>query len=80
MKNIKVLGTGCRKCHALKSNADAAVKELNLNIEVEYVTDYMDIARHGVMTTPALVINDKVVSIGKLISTEDIIKLINKYN
>ena len=57
--SIKVLGSGCKKCHDLNEITKAAVKELGINIEVEYVTDMQKIASYGVMSTPALVINEK---------------------
>lgn len=78
IKSIKVLGSGCKKCHDLNEITKAAVKELGMDIEVEYVTDMQKIASYGVMSTPALVINEKVVSMGKVLKKEDIIKLLKK--
>ena len=57
--SIKVLGSGCKKCHDLNEITKAAVKELGINIEVEYITDMEKIISYGVMSMPALVINEK---------------------
>ncbi len=76
--SIKVLGSGCKKCHDLNEITKAAVKELGMDIEVEYVTDMQKIASYGVMSTPALVINEKVVSFGKSLKTAEVIELLKK--
>ena len=70
--NIKILGTGCPKCKKLEENTRIAIKELGSDALVEKVTDLEQIMDYGVMITPALVIDDKVVSSGKLLSTADI--------
>lgn len=75
---IKVLGACCKKSLRTFENAQLAVKELGLDAEVENVGDPGEIARYGVMTTPALVIDDKVVSFGKYLETKDIVKIIQK--
>jgi small redox-active disulfide protein 2 len=75
---IEVLGTGCPKCKQLTANAEAAVKELNIQAQVVKVTDIDKITEYGVMMTPALVIDGKVVSSGKLLSKDDIKKIITK--
>jgi small redox-active disulfide protein 2 len=67
---IEILGTGCKKCQQLETNAKQAVTNLNLTAEVSHVTDPIEIAMRGVMTTPAMTI--KLVSKGKVISTEQI--------
>ncbi len=72
---IKILGTGCPNCKKLKSNAKAAVKELGIDAEVEEVTEIPKIMEYGIMSTPALVINEEVVSIGA-ISSEEIKRLL----
>ena len=76
--SIKVLGPGCKSCHELNEAAVAAVKELGMDLEVEYITDMETIVSYGVMSMPALVINEKVVSMGKALKTADIIKLLKK--
>ncbi len=75
---IKVLGTGCAKCKKLEENALKAIAETGLDASVEKVTDLNKIMDYGVMMTPALVIDDKVVAAGKLLSAGDIINLIKK--
>jgi small redox-active disulfide protein 2 len=69
---IEILGTGCKKCQQLEANAKQAVTNLNLTAEVSHVTDPIEIAMRGVMTTPAMIINGKLVSKGQVISTEQI--------
>jgi len=69
---IEILGTGCKKCHQLEANAKQAVANLNLTAEVLHITDPVEIAMRGVMTTPAMTVNGKVVSKGQVISPEQI--------
>ncbi len=73
---IKVLGSGCKNCHTLYENAQEAVKASGLNVEVEYITDLQQVMEYGVMSMPALVINEQVVSMGKVLKVEDIEKLL----
>ena len=73
---IKILGSGCKKCVTLADNTKAALSDLGLQAEVLKVTDFAQIAAHGVMSTPALVIDDKVVSVGKVLSSEEISRLL----
>ena len=75
---IKVLGAGCKSCHQQLEYVKEAVKNLGLNIEVEYVTDMAKIMEYGVMSMPAIVINEKVVSMGKVIKTSDVEALLQK--
>ncbi len=75
---IKVLGPGCKKCQDLEKSVIEAIAKLNLNEGFEHVTDFAAIARYGVMNTPALVIDGKVVSVGKVLKTDEVIALINK--
>ena len=72
MKKIQILGTGCPKCKQLMSNAGAAVKELGLEYEIEKIEDIGKIIQFGVMGTPALVVDGKVKSVGKVLSPEQI--------
>jgi len=67
---IQVLGTGCPKCKKLADMAEKVARELNLDYELEKVTDINKIISFGVMTTPALVVDGKVVIAGKLPSEE----------
>lgn len=75
---IKVLGAGCKSCHEQFENAKKAVEELGLSVEVEYITDMEKIMAYGVMSMPAIVINEKVVSMGKALKSAEVIKLIGK--
>ncbi len=75
---IKVLGTGCPSCHALLESTKAAVKNMGTSVDVEYVTDLQKIMEYGVMSMPALVVNEKVVSMGKALKTADVEKLLHK--
>lgn len=76
--NVKVLGGGCDKCNALEQNVKEALCELGMTDEIEHVTDFGQIAAMGVMTTPALVIDSKVVSMGKVLSKDDAVKALKK--
>lgn len=76
--SIKVLGAGCKSCNELYENTKAAVSALGLNTEVEYVTDMKKIMEYGVMSMPAVVVNEKVVSMGKVLKAADVEKLIRK--
>jgi small redox-active disulfide protein 2 len=69
---IEILGTGCKKCQQLEANAKEAVANLDLVAEVLHITDPIEIAMRGVMSTPAMAINGKVVSKGHVISPEQI--------
>ena len=73
---IKVLGAGCKSCHEQYENAKKAVAELGLSIEVEYITDMEKVMSYGVMSMPAIVVNDTVVSMGKILKTADVVKLL----
>ena len=75
---IKVLGAGCKSCHEQYENAKAAVKALGLSAEVEYVTDLEKVMGYGVMSMPAIVVNEKVVSTGKVLKAADVEKLLHK--
>ncbi len=75
---IKVLGAGCKSCHEQYENAKAAVQALGLNVEVEYITDMEKVMEYGVMSMPAIVVNDQVVSMGKVLKTADVEKLLHK--
>ena len=79
--NIIVLGGGCKSCHTLLLNTQQAAKNLGLDLEVEYITDMEKIMTYGVMQMPLLVVNEKVVSYGKVLSaaqTEDILRKAGK--
>ncbi len=75
---IKILGTGCTKCNTLEKHTLKALEKANIEATVNKVDDIVEIMQYGVMTTPALVIDDKVAVKGKVPSVEDIVKLITK--
>jgi len=75
---IKVLGAGCKRCHEQFENAKKAVEELGLSIEVEYITDMEKVMSYGVMSMPAIVVNEKVVSMGKVLKSAEVVKLLGK--
>ena len=73
---IKILGSGCPNCKLLEANVLKAIKEMKIKANVEKVTDIAKIIEYGVMSTPALVIDKKVVSYGKVLTSEEIKKLL----
>ncbi len=75
---IKILGTGCSNCKKLEANAKDAVKKLGVNAEIVKVEDIKDIMSYGIMRTPALVIDEKVKSYGKVASVDDIAAMIKE--
>lgn len=75
---IKVVGTGCRKCKALLAATEQAVKDSGVQADIEYITDMMKIAETGVLRTPGLLINDKIVSSGKVLEAPAVAELIEK--
>ena len=75
---IKVLGAGCKSCHEQYENAKEAVKAMGLSVEVEYITDMQKVMEYGVMSMPAIVVNERVVSMGKVLKAADVEKLLRK--
>ena len=70
---IKVLGTGCcSKCAILTRNAEDAVKAMGINASVEEITDIEKIISYGIIRTPALVVDEKVISVGKVLTVDEI--------
>ncbi|WP_339760267.1 thioredoxin family protein [uncultured Sulfitobacter sp.] len=69
---IKILGSGCKKCVTLGDNAKAAAEAAGKEVEIVKVTDFAEIAAYGVMSTPALVVDDRVLSSGKVLSAAEI--------
>ncbi len=76
MKKIQILGMGCPKCKKLAELADQAAKEMNMEYQIEKITDIQDIIAFGVMTTPALAVDGKVKVSGKVPGVEEIKKLL----
>ena len=75
---IKVLGAGCKSCHEQYENAKKAVRALGLDVEVEYITDMEKVMSYGVMSMPALLVNDKIVSVGKVLKPKEVEALIGQ--
>ncbi len=75
---IEVLGPGCPKCHATGDNVKKALAELGRNAEVVHVTDINAMISRGVMFTPALIINNRLVAQGKALTVQEIKDLIEK--
>jgi small redox-active disulfide protein 2 len=73
---IKILGSGCKKCLTLADNTRLALEQKGLQADMEKITDFAQIAAYGVMSTPALVIDGKVVSAGKVLSSDEISQLL----
>ena len=78
--SIKVLGAGCKSCHEMYENTKDAVKKAGLSVEVEYITDMEKVMGYGVMSMPALVVNEKVVSMGKVLKAADVEKLLGDFS
>jgi len=75
---IKVLGTGCAKCKQLEKTVREAVKELGVEVKIEDVTDIKKIMEYPILATPGLVINEKLVSSGKVLSKAEVTSFITK--
>lgn len=75
---IKILGSGCKNCVNLAANAKEALETLGVEGEIIKVTDFKEIASYGIMRTPGLVVDGKVVSSGKVLSAQDIAEIIKK--
>lgn len=73
---IKVLGSGCRNCQALLAHTKEAVAHRGIDAEVDYVTDMEKIMAYGVMGMPALVVDGKVVSTGKVLKVEEVERIL----
>lgn len=78
--SVKVLGSGCAKCNQLEDNVKKALEQMGRDTTIEHVTDFSQIAAYGVMSTPALVVQDKVISYGKVLKVEEAIKLLEHVN
>ena len=77
--NIKILGTGCTKCQKLTEAAIEAAKALNIDYQVNKITDIEEIMNYGVMSTPALVVDDQVKLMGRLASVDELKELLAKH-
>ena len=72
--NIKVLGGGCCKCENLLEAVKEAVAEKGIEAEIEDITDMFKIMEYGIMSTPALMVDNKVVSMGRVLKTKEVLK------
>lgn len=75
---IKVLGSGCTKCNELEAAVRMALADMGMDTTIDHVTDFTQIAAYGVMTTPALVVDGRVVSYGKVLKKEEVKKLLKQ--
>jgi small redox-active disulfide protein 2 len=78
MLSVKILGSGCKKCQTLEKRVRELVTQNNIDAAVEKVTDIQEIISYGIMMTPGLVVNGKVVSYGIVPKDEQIISWLNK--
>ncbi len=78
MKKIEVLGPGCANCQRLAANAKEAVVMAGLDAEIVKVTDYAAIASYGILSTPGLVVDGKVMSYGRVPSAGDIAEMLTR--
>lgn len=77
-QGVKILGGGCDKCNQLEKATIKALSELGMDTTIDHVKDFEKIAAFGVMTTPALVIDGRVVSYGKVLKKDEIIDILKK--
>lgn len=75
---VKVLGGGCAKCNQLEAATVEALAALDMDTTIEHVTDWGEIASYGVMTTPALVVDGAVVSFGKVLKKDEVVKILKE--
>ncbi|WP_330697038.1 thioredoxin family protein [Candidatus Epulonipiscium viviparus] len=76
--SVKVLGSGCQKCNDLEAATAAALESLGMDTTIEHVRDFAQISSYGVMSTPALVVDGKVVSYGKVLQTAEVTEILKK--
>lgn len=78
-EGLFILGTGCSKCRELEKNVLTAISQMNTALPIGHITDLAEIASYGIMSTPALVLNGKVISYGRVLSAEEVKKLLQIY-
>jgi small redox-active disulfide protein 2 len=76
--HIKILGSGCKKCIALADNTKSAAQASGVDVEIEKVTDIVAISGYGVMSTPSLVIDEKVVSTGRVLTVDEVSRMLKE--
>ncbi len=74
---IRILGTGCPKCHKLEAETRQVATDMQLDCNIEKVTELKDIMSYGVMLTPALVVDGTVKVVGKVPSRDELMKLLS---
>ena len=78
-ESILILGPGCKNCQALEANTRTALEQMgDTTSTIGHVTDFAEIAKYGVMSTPGLVVDGTVVSYGKVLKPEDIVTILKK--
>lgn len=75
---VKILGGGCAKCNQLEAATREALAQLGMDTAIAHIRDYSQIAAYGVMTTPALVVDGKVLSFGKVLSVDEVVRLLQQ--
>ncbi|MFR4479267.1 MAG: thioredoxin family protein [Fusobacterium sp.] len=75
---VRIIGSGCKNCQTLEKNTLEAISELGLKAEVKHITDFAEIATYGIMSTPGLWINGKIVSYGKVLSKDEVKVILEK--
>lgn len=78
MKKVKILGAGCSKCAKLYELTKDVIEKENIDAEVEKITDMNEIIGYGIMSIPAFVVDEKIISVGKLLSTKEIKEILTK--
>ncbi len=78
IKSVKVLGAGCKNCHIQYENVKKALDVMSVPVEAEYITDMAKIAEYGVMSMPVIVVNEKVVSQGRVLKPSEVGKLLTE--
>ncbi|MCC5924454.1 MAG: TM0996/MTH895 family glutaredoxin-like protein [Crocinitomicaceae bacterium] len=77
MKNVKVLGPGCPKCKTTFSNAEEAVKQLGIEVELEKIEDIVEMMKYNVLTTPVLMVDGEIKIKGRVATVNEIKELLN---
>jgi small redox-active disulfide protein 2 len=73
MKQVQILGTGCAKCRQLMDNTRAAAQKLGIDIELQKISDMAEIMKFGVLSTPGLVIDGRLITAGRLLKPDEIL-------
>ena len=76
--SVKILGGGCAKCNQLEAATVEALGELGMDARIEHVRDFAEIAAYGVMTAPALVVDGKVVSSGRVLKRDEVVRILKE--